>query len=1373
MPRPSIFTVILLHCPLLLVCLFALSDGIARGQSDPPLLPKHLEHSFEEISAEFAKVQDTLSKSSKVTAQSGLIVLLDEWKVQYDERGAARISQRKIWKVTQREIGDLGIIEQEYSPWYQDQPTIRAVIFDPSGKRYELSSDDVSVSPAQTDDRTILSDNLIVRAALPGVKQGAIIEQVIETADKSPFFAAGTMQAFSTTFFSPQANLSIEIDSPSELALVFDYGNSENESRVVRTEQGERIVHKLVIPNPPSFVFDELESYVPLKQSQFQQFVVSTGKSWKDIASAYSQVVEGRMQSMDWESLVNEIAPEANATDRDRALACIRWIKENIRYTGVSLGEASIVPSRPLQVCTRRFGDCKDQATLLVGMLRQLKLEANVVLVNSYSYRMPIENIPCLNAFNHAIVRLKLDGKEYYVDTTHPGSTLRLVPDYLLGKHVLVVSPDTEKLSLIPIESNLENGSDESRSVRFNTDGTVRLETTITYRGHFASDAISTSVSMSNEEREKQVNEQYKASIPDATYRIIESFDPWTDAESFIEVAESNKLPLETVKPGVFRYDVLMRRMIQEIPYAQLVDFDDNNRVTNERKRDLEIRLPYTVSRATTFIRPDGYEVECEEGEMSKSFGPIRVSRKRSKNEDGSVTVSAKIEVGTGVMSPQEVTDLSAFAIAVAEPSHEFNSAVLIKTSGEGKNASPSLAKFHELRERWEASKSGDDLYEYVVGLMQLAQATEALRIAKDAVEHNPQDGSLFRALGVALMYDPVGREMFPGWDRDGAIAAFREAVRLQPDDWRNYYLLNTVLTSDVYGLKERNQGNIAEALSLSYNNPKLGKLDVRLARQLVLFLVSVDRFTEAIALAKEYRVRDAEWMAMCVKDAIESRWADVAAIRTQIGKDDAMILDVFQMATRDLLARGLYGLAEEFRSNYEGKTDEVQNRNRSTTRRHAFPGTTNENVLDVLHNYLNRISVVGDNTRQWSDLVYNPGDESPANKIFMVMTGPFREVIRPNEVTFARVNDLNYRRKVRVEGNDEIGYRCQFIEQTSNLIFYVVKENNQYKILLEGKNMEHLIVRAKPFLDNGEDEKALQILEWALSEYAPGQVLMPESGHPVKTLWSATKKKDAAFLRLMYNALKFCNYGYEECLADLRIAASEEKSKLKRIQLQRCILMGLHDHQYPEYEAEAATFIEDNQGFWSETSRLLFWYLTNGKTDKFDELLASVRDTMPESMIDHTEDKKLFSNREFRALYDKRYAKASQQSTLLELNSLLWAASFSNSVTKELFDAYPFQEKLQLIPDSLHTLALGYADCGMIEEAAGELRQLVAKRGEKIENVDWLIIASISEKCGLYDAARFGYEQVRDESKLPGSSYELAQLRLRELESASGAKKQ
>ncbi len=41
-------------------------------------------------------------------------------------------------------------------------------------------------------------------------------------------------------------------------------------------------------------------------------------------------------------------------------------------------------------------------------------------------------------------------------------------------------------------------------------------------------------------------------------------------------------------------------------------------------------------------------------------------------------------------------------------------------------------------------------------------------------------------------------------------------------------------------------------------------------------------------------------------------------------------------------------------------------------------------------------------------------------------------------------------------------------------------------------------------------------------------------------------EEKDAAFIRLMYNALRFCNHGYEECLADLRVAAAEEKSKTK-----------------------------------------------------------------------------------------------------------------------------------------------------------------------------------------------------------------------------------
>ncbi len=53
--------------------------------------------------------------------------------------------------------------------------------------------------------------------------------------------------------------------------------------------------------------------------------------------------------------------------------------------------------------------------------------------------------------------------------------------------------------------------------------------------------------------------------------------------------------------------------------------------------------------------------------------------------------------------------------------------------------------------------------------------------------------------------------ENVPGWDRDGVLLHSAK----QFDCNRTIgelHLLNTVLTSDVYGLKERNQENIAEA---------------------------------------------------------------------------------------------------------------------------------------------------------------------------------------------------------------------------------------------------------------------------------------------------------------------------------------------------------------------------------------------------------------------------------------------------------------------------------------------------------------------------------------------------------------------------------
>src|SRR5205823_9097961 len=79
-------------------------------------------------------------------------------------------------------------------------------------------------------------------------------------------------------------------------------------------------------------------------------------------------------------------------------------VHKDIRYTGLEFGEASIVPSRPAETLKRRYGDCKDQATLLVALLRAAGIPAQVALLDTGPGTDIEPELPGLGSFDHAIV---------------------------------------------------------------------------------------------------------------------------------------------------------------------------------------------------------------------------------------------------------------------------------------------------------------------------------------------------------------------------------------------------------------------------------------------------------------------------------------------------------------------------------------------------------------------------------------------------------------------------------------------------------------------------------------------------------------------------------------------------------------------------------------------------------------------------------------------------------------------------------------------------------------------------------------------------------------------------------------------------------
>jgi hypothetical protein len=117
-------------------------------------------------------------------------------------------------------------------------------------------------------------------------------------------------------------------------------------------------------------------------------------------------------------TLAKELKLERGDASEAAVLRAIAFVQDEIRYTGLELGAHAYQPYPPGEVIRRRYGDCKDKATLLVGLLRHLGLQAHPALVDVDEREHVAERLPSPNVFDHVVVHFVRDGRSYWIDAT-------------------------------------------------------------------------------------------------------------------------------------------------------------------------------------------------------------------------------------------------------------------------------------------------------------------------------------------------------------------------------------------------------------------------------------------------------------------------------------------------------------------------------------------------------------------------------------------------------------------------------------------------------------------------------------------------------------------------------------------------------------------------------------------------------------------------------------------------------------------------------------------------------------------------------------------------------------------------------------------
>jgi cellulose synthase operon protein C len=211
---------------------------------------------------------------------------------------------------------------------------------------------------------------------------------------------------------------------------------------------------------------------------------VSTFSDWKQVGEWYAGLVRPQF-TLD-RALEEELSRllEGKRNDKEKIAAIQEFVLRSTRYVAQEFGIYSYKPYPVAQTYARRFGDCKDKASLMIALLNAAGVRAQIALLRTRSLGDVAAQPASVAIFDHAIVYIPkydlwLDGTAEYA--------LRDLPLEDQGALAFTVSLDgTAELRRTPMSRANDNFTRHVIQAQLTPQGMIRFSGSTIARGEDA-----------------------------------------------------------------------------------------------------------------------------------------------------------------------------------------------------------------------------------------------------------------------------------------------------------------------------------------------------------------------------------------------------------------------------------------------------------------------------------------------------------------------------------------------------------------------------------------------------------------------------------------------------------------------------------------------------------------------------------------------------------------------------------------------------------------------------------------------------------------------------------------------------------------------
>lgn len=1310
------------------------------------------------------------------TTDAKAVVLLDELRLRFDAEGRSESTRTLVYRMlTDLGVADWDTISSSWQPWHQHRPVLEARVMTDDGRVVMLDPDTISEAPAEDGGDDLFNDRRILEAPLPHVQVGCIVEERTTIVESQPRFPGGTSWAF-TPGWSVPVNLGrLVVEVADELEFRWKaYLLNDVEPTVEALEGATRYTFEFPVPE----MYEEPENSLPFDHPRTPRVAFSTGQSWTTIAAEYAAVVDEQIAATD--ASVLPARPETGSR-LELIQAALDWVHEKVRYTGLEFGSSSIVPYPPGLALSRGYGDCKDQATMMVAVLRHWDTPANVALLRSGFGFDTDPDLPAIGAFNHAIVYVP--GEEpLWVDPTAEFCRAGSLPSMDHGRWALVADPATTGLITTPELTSSDRGMRVTRVFTLADEGpahlTVLTEPWGTHEAAYRSWATSRSV---DEQRESIESWSADLFLTEAAAEFDYS-DP-----NDLDVPFTMHVTFDEVRRGFTAYgDAVVVIRFDEFVTA----FPEEIRGEDDQPRhgDFILFKPFRKVITTRAVPPTGFVAADLPEDRVTELGVALLEERYALTDDGAIEATITLDSGPRRLSADEFEATREALLKLGERDH-----VSLYFVHKGQHLLGQGRTAEALEELSRLAAAEPEVALHQVRLAQALNAVgigdEARRMAASAVSINPDSVVGLSTLGWVLQHDLVGRRYGPGFDHAGAVEAYRKALELEDADLDVAVNLAILLEHDARGRRYSDEADLDAAIATYLEAREAYPDEFTYDHNLLVAMLWNRQYEKIVELYPELGASDDEnaviLTAIAATKGVEEAHRRMRLKYRDAGKVRTMLTNVAQILAQQ---RFYPESAATFKLSAQGAADAtdvmatafVVGRTQRTSERKVDPTTAEGLILQIyaLFGQADADDVI--RRRFLSRLVRESYDEDQLEAAGLMLGASMERAARETGLPVRVVTDLALGGvEIIVEGSESDVRRVHLrhlTESGSDTLFFTIKEGDEFKLLATFDDLSVLGVVARNLLAEGNHKGAVELLDWArdLSDsYSSGD---PLAGDPFARVWTSGKEEDPDKIRHAALILAGGGEAYRlirseleevveteadaEWIDELRLALASACRRSEDFGAVITIADALAD-EHPDswipvmLKSGALSELKRYDDAWEVTESFRKKHPKDtiamrfaasareaiGDVDGAIELYTKIISTSEALSID-------FNNRAWLALFRK-------DQTLVD-QAFLWAQAAVKR-TDGRDSSYA----------ALHTMATLFAQNEMPAEAYQTISKAIDPFDEP-RSEDWFVFGRIAETYGFPDSARTAYQRVIDgeETTSPISTAVLARQRLSVMDS-------